>query len=133
MNTFNLTIRDATRTRRFENVYSFIGEDASGSFGIQSNHARIMASLVFGLARFRLTDESWQYLAMPGALLYFVNNELTINTKRYLIDTDYERISRALQEELLAEEKKLKAMKDSLHHMEEEVLKRLWELGRGEA
>lgn len=132
MNTFQLTIRGATQTERFENVSSLVAEDASGSFGIQANHARMMASLVFGLARFRVGDEPWQYLAMPGALLYFVNNELTINTRRYLIDTDYQRISAALQQQLLAEEKALKSMKDSLHHMEEEVLKRMWELGRYE-
>ena len=130
MNTFQLTLRDATRTERFENVSTFVGEDASGSFGIQANHERLMASLVFGLARFRLPDQEWQYLAMPGALLYFVNNELTINTRRYLIDADYQRISTALQEQLLEEEKTMKSMKDSLHHMEEEVLKRMWELGR---
>ena len=133
MNTFNLTIRDTTHTQRFEHVNSFIGEDASGSFGIQAKHARIMASLVFGLARFRLADKSWQYLAMPGALLYFVDNELMINTRRYFIDTNYQRISMALQKQLLAEEQALKSMKDSLHKMEEEVLKRMWELGRSEA
>lgn len=130
MNTFQLTLRDATRTVRFEHVSAFVGEDASGSFGIQANHERLMASLVFGLARFRLPDNQWQYLAMPGALLYFVNNEMTINTRRYLIDADYQRISTALQEQLLEEERTMKSMKDSLHHMEEEVLKRMWELGR---
>jgi F-type H+-transporting ATPase subunit epsilon len=133
MNTFHLTIRDASQSQRFEHIHSFIGEDASGSFGIEANHARVMASLIFGLARFRQNDENWQYLAMPGALLYFVDNELIINTRRYFIDTDYQSISVALQEELLAEEQAMKSMKDSLHHMEEEVLKRMWELGRSEA
>jgi F-type H+-transporting ATPase subunit epsilon len=133
MNTFNLTIRDATQSERFDHVNSFIGEDTSGSFGIQANHARIMSSLVFGLARFRQNDAPWQYLAMPGALLYFIDNELIINTRRYFIDTDYQRISTALQEQLLAEEQSMKSMKDSLHHMEEEVLKRMWELGRSES
>ena len=40
------------------------------------------------------------------------------------------RISAALQQQLLEEEKKLKNVKDSLHRMEEEVLRRMWELGR---
>ena len=91
-----------------------------------------MSSLVFGLARFRIADDPWQYLAMPGALLYFVDNKLTINTRRYLFDTDYQRISTALQEQLLTEEEELKSMKDSLHRMEEEVLRRMWELSRSE-
>jgi F-type H+-transporting ATPase subunit epsilon len=49
-----------------------------------------------------------------------------------LLDDDYEKISTALQEQLLAEEEILKSMKDSLHSMEEEVLKRMWELNRNQ-
>jgi F-type H+-transporting ATPase subunit epsilon len=131
MTTFTLRLRDATHSEVFERVTSFVAEDDSGSFGIRAHHARIMAAPVFGLARFRIGEEPWQYLAMPGALLYFLNNELTINTRRYLIDDNYEHISRVLQEQLLSEEQNLKSMKDSLHRMEEEVLKRLWELDRG--
>ena len=132
MNTFKLILQDASRSVSFEQVSSFVGEDDSGSFGLQAGHARLMASLVFGMARFRIADQAWQYLAMPGALLYFADNELTINTRRYLLDTDYQRISTALQQQLLAEEEELKSMKDSLHRMEEQVLRRMWELGRGE-
>ena len=132
MKTFSLILRDATSTECFEHATSFVSEDASGSFGIQAHHARTMSSLVFGLARFRIADDPWQYLAMPGALLYFVDNKLTISTRRYLFDTDYQRISTALQEQLLTEEEELKSMKDSLHRMEEEVLRRMWELGRSE-
>ena len=132
MNTFSLTLRDATHTERFEEVTSFVGEDASGSFGILAHHSRLIAAPIFGLARFRIAKAPWQYLAMPGALLYFLNNELTINTRRYLIDSDYLSVSAALREQLLAEEMELKSMKDSLHCMEEEVLRRMWELKRSE-
>jgi len=130
MNTFDLHIRDNTHSEHFAQVSDFVAEDASGSFGIRAHHGRLMAAPVFGLARFRIENQPWQYLAMPGALLYFVNNELTINTRRVLIDSDYQRISTALQEQLLAEEENLKSMKDSLHRMEEQVLRRLWELDR---
>jgi hypothetical protein len=34
-----------------------------------------------------------------------------------------------LHEQLLAEEQELDELKKSLHYMEEEVLKRLWEIG----
>lgn len=130
MTTFSLHLRDTTHSEHFARVSTFVAEDASGSFGIRAHHGRLMAAPVFGLARFRIADEAWQYLAMPGALLYFINNELTINTRRYLIDSDYQRISTALQEQLLLEEENLKSMKDSLHRMEEEVLRRMWELDR---
>jgi len=130
MKTFRLTLCDATRREIFEEVISFVGEDASGSFGILAGHARLMTSLLFGLARFRRTSGAWHYLAFPGALLYFVNDELSISTRRYLLDDDYERISAALQSQLLAEEEDLHIMKESLHRMEEELLRRLWEMNR---
>jgi F-type H+-transporting ATPase subunit epsilon len=129
MRTFTLILQDATHTQRIEQVTSFVGEDATGSFGILAGHTRMMSSLVFGLARFRSGENAWQYLALPGAVLYFNDNELSLSTRRYLLDDDYERISIALHEQLLAEENELRELKKSLHHMEEEVLKRLWDIG----
>ena len=99
-------------------------------FGILADHARLMTPLLFGLARFRRAEGGWHYLAFPGALLYFVNGELSISTRRYLLDDDYGRISAALQEQLLAEEEGLRVMKESLHRMEEELLRRMWEMNR---
>ena len=104
MNQFVLNLFDATHEQRITGVTSFVGEDVSGSFGIQPNHARFMTTLVFGLARFRLATEDWQYLAMPGAVVYFNNNELSISTRHFLIDTDLERISTLLAQQLITEE-----------------------------
>lgn len=133
MKTFILRLQDATRAEEITGVTSFVGEDASGSFGILAGHARLMTTLVIGLARFRVGEQAWQYLALPGAVLYFNTNVLTLSTRHFLLDDDYMRISAALQEELLAEEEKLHTVKESLQHMEEEVLKRLWEMGRKSA
>lgn len=130
MKAFTLRLQDATRSEEIAGVTSFVGEDASGSFGILARHARMITTLVIGLARFRLGEDAWRYLALPGAVLYFHDNVLILSTRRYLLDDDYMRISQALQEQLLVEEEKLHTIKDSLHHMEEEVLKRLWEMGR---
>lgn len=130
MKTFDMQLQDATRSERIEGIMSFVGEDASGSFGIQSHHARTMTALTMGLARFRIGSEDWEYLALPGALLYFNDNVLTLTTRRYLRDRNYMRISSALQHQLLVEEEDLKTIKKSLHRIEEELLKRMWELGR---
>ena len=130
MKSFTLKLQDATQSEEITNVTSFIGEDATGSFGILTGHARIMTSLIIGLARFRIGEDTWKYLAVPGAVLYFNNNVLTLSTRHYLFDDDYMRISQALQQQLLAEEEKLHTMKESLHQMEEEIFKRLWEMGR---
>ena len=131
--TFSLKIQDATHAEKIEGITSFVGEDMSGSFGILADHARFMTILVMGLSRYRIGNESWQYLAQPGAVLYFQNNLLTISTRHYFRDQDYMRISTDLQQKLLAEEEELDAVKHSLQHMEKEVLKHMWELHRGEA
>jgi F-type H+-transporting ATPase subunit epsilon len=130
MNSFVLNLFDASHEQRIEGVTSFVGEDASGSFGIQANHARFMTTLVFGLARFRLGTDDWQYLALPGAVLYFNNSELSISTRHFLFDTDIERISILLEQQLIAEEDNLRATRDSLHRMEQAMLKRMLALKR---
>jgi F-type H+-transporting ATPase subunit epsilon len=130
MSTFTLSLHDATHSEEIRDVTSFVGEDTSGSFGILPGHARMMTLLVIGLARFRISQGNWQYLAVPGAVLYFRDNRLTISTRRYLLDHDYMRISQVLQQQLFVEEEKLRSMKESLHHMEEKIFRRLWEMGR---
>ena len=133
MNTFTLRIQDSRQVNEIDGVVSFVGEDASGSFGILAGHTRILTTLVIGLARFRTGELAWHYLALPGGVLYFKNDLLTLSTRRFVVDDDYTRISAALEEELLAEEAKLHTMKSSLHQMEEELLRRLWDIGRSGA
>ena len=130
MNTFTVQLRAARDEQRIDGVTAFVGEDDSGSFGLLAGHARFMTALRFGLARLRVGDDPWQYLALPGALLYFADNVLTLTVRRYVIDSDYERISRTLHDELLAEEQQLRGVRHSLQAMEEQLLKRLWQVGR---
>ncbi|NIW85716.1 MAG: F0F1 ATP synthase subunit epsilon [Gammaproteobacteria bacterium] len=130
MSTFTVDLQGASRAERIEGVRSFIGEDATGSFGVLPGHARFMTVLEFGLARLRTTDGPWQYLALPGGLLYFVDDHMSIVVRRYLKDEDYERISRVLREQMLAEEENLRSVKESLRGMEEELLRRMWEMRR---
>jgi len=125
MSSFNLNLFDIYHQQRMTGVSSFVGLDASGSFGILPNHARFMTTLVFGLARFCLGSDNWQYLAVPGAVLYFNNNELTISTKHFLCDTDFDRISSLLEQQLSTEKDKLRATRESLGLMEQAMLKRL--------
>ena len=133
MRTFALVVQDSSGRQSFDGVTSFVGEDASGSFGILAGQARMITALVVGLARFRCGDAPWRYLALPGAILYFHDNMLTLSARRCLIGEDYNLISTALREQLLAEESRLQQMKESLHRIEEEVLKRLWEMSRERA
>jgi F-type H+-transporting ATPase subunit epsilon len=128
MKTLQIILRDTARHECIEDVVSFVGEDASGSFGILAGHERMITSLVFGLARFRTELGSWQYLAMPGAMLYFTGKLLHINTRRYFMSGDYENVSQALVDILAVEEQDLLEMKRNLHRIEESIMRRLLEM-----
>lgn len=130
MNSFTMQVYDSQKEIRIEGVTSFVGEDESGGFGILPGHARLMTMLVLGLSRFRCGSKPWQYLAMPGAVLYFADDMLSLVCRHCLIDEDYDRISERLSEELLAEEEQLREVRQRLKNMEEALLKRMWEMRR---
>lgn len=125
-----LHLESASQYERFEDVVSFVGEDASGSFGILPGHAPLSTVLEFGLARFRPEGAGWQFLAAPGAVVRCAADQLHFITRRYLRDSDFERVQAALREQLLREEESLRAVKQSLRRLEEEMLRRLWNLQR---
>lgn len=132
MNVFSLHLQSSTQYERVERVLGFIGEDASGALGLLPRAERMMTCLEFGLARFRYLgadeQEVTEYLAMPGAVLYFVKNELFLSTRTYVRSTRYETIAAALDERLKEEEESVQAIKKSLHRLDEEVLRRLLDL-----
>lgn len=130
VSTMTLKILDNQKSQTRDGVISFVGEDSSGSFGIQPGHARMMTVLIFGLARFCREGRSWEYIALPGAALYFRENVLYLVTSHYLVDTEYSRISKRLAEELRVEEEELKNVRQSLKNMEEALLKQIWEMRR---
>ncbi len=131
MNTFSLHLQSATQYEHISGVTSFVGADESGSFGLLARHVRMMTALDYGLARYRLQDGGWHYLAFPRAILYFVDDALYISTRRFLHDSDYQRISTGLLEQLLKEEEALRGIKESLYRLEQEMFRRLWQMGRG--
>jgi len=124
--TFTLDLRAATQGEVIEDVTVFAGRDASGSFGLMAGHGRLMTTLVFGLARYQTTGAAAQYLAVPGAVLYFEDNHLLLCTRRYVRDSDYRRVTEALERQLLDEERTLLNVKDSLRSLEHAMLKRIW-------
>jgi len=130
MSGFTLHLHAADHEQCIDGVTTFVGDDASGSFALRARHERFLTALAFGMARFRVGEGPWQYLALPRALVRFADNRLTLITRRYLLDADHGRISAALQDELLAEEQALRGVRNSLHVMEEYLLERLWQLGR---
>lgn len=133
MNMFTLHLQSATQGETIEGVTTFVAQDASGSFGLLVGHERLMTSLPFGLAKFQTGDGRWEYVAVPRALLYFVDNELFVTCRRYLRDADLDRVSQSLEHQLRMEEATLHGIKDSLKQLEEEMFRRLWQTGRRRA
>jgi F-type H+-transporting ATPase subunit epsilon len=128
MSAFTLNLFASDQAQRIAGVTTFVGEDASGSFGIQAYHARFMTTLVFGLARFKQAEDVWHYLAVPSAVLYFNDNTLTISTQHFLLDDNLERISDLLQQQWANQEHEVRATRESLKRMEQAMLKRLMSL-----
>ena len=131
MKFMTLCLFQSTGSGRFDNVTSFVGEDASGSFGILPGHVWMMTALVTGLARFRVGDDEWHYLALPGGIIEGGGDRLTLCTRRCLHDTDVRRMGTLLTEVLQSEEEALGSIRKSLHRLEEEILRRLRDIERG--
>ena len=132
MSGYALHLQSATRTERVDDVVSFVGTDSSGSFGILPGHARFMTVLDYGLSRYRCASAPWNYVASPGAVLYFVDDALYLYSRRHIVDTDFERISALLAGQLAEEEVSLNRVKDNLNRLERELFRRLRQLGQVE-
>lgn len=125
MNTFQLHLQSATQNEKINDVISFMAEDRTGQFGILANHARFMTTLVYGLAKYITQKHETEYLVLPGGLLYFVNNQLYISTRHYLRNNNYQTLLIIMDKELNIEDEKIRSTKESLHRLDEEILKRL--------
>lgn len=130
MGGFRMVLMDSFSVRQMDGIRSFVGEDASGSFGLLAGHARFMTCLDYGFCRFKAADDVWQYLAIPSAVLHFGDDVLTLKTRRYILDADYERMTSILDTELWEDEQRLRTMKRSVEQLERAVMKRIWEAGK---
>ena len=129
---FTLHLQDATQYERIEGVTSFVGEDASGQFGLLPGAERFMTMLELGLARFRSGAEApWRFVAVSGGLVYFVDGALYLSTSHFVLGDDPRALADELEAIQEAEEAQVQAFRKSLHQMEEEMFRRLWRLRRG--
>lgn len=130
---FDLYLQSSTQCEKMSHIVSFVGEDASGLFGILAQHTQMMTCLHFGLAWFRYDNNETEYLALPGAILYFKDNQLFLATRHYVRHKEYQAIQHILENELKSEADHLISINDSLHRLDEEMLQRLWNLKRQNA
>lgn len=129
MKRFALRLLDNRSDMLFDNVTQFIGADASGSFGIQAGHAHTVALLRYGLARFSDQSDVWRYLALPGGVLRFADNHLTITTVRYFLGDDRALICEQLADEMARLDSEMHSARATLSEIERSLMRRLAELG----
>ena len=72
----------------------------SGSFGVLAGHARMVAVLRYGLARFVDSAGHWRYLALPGGVLACADRRVTLATVRYFLGDERAGICRQLADEM---------------------------------
>lgn len=89
MSNFSLLLQDAAQQWQSDNILSFIGRDTSGSFGIMARHATFVTCLEPGIARFRDGDGKWTYLAQPGSVLVFRENQLRLSTSQFILSEEH--------------------------------------------
>lgn len=130
MKTFLLTIHDTAHTQTIDKIVSFVGEDLSGSFGILAGREHFITCLSFGMTRLRTSSGQTLYLALPGGVLYFSNDNLTISTRHFVVSDNFESVQKTLQQDILDEEIQLQTLKKSFHAMENELMKRLLRTGQ---
>ncbi len=130
MSGFKLNLRSGSLTETFDDVISFTGKGDDGQFGILANAERRVYSLSYGLARFQRENGEVEYLAFPGGVLYFRSNELSIATRSYIRSQDYQKISSILEMSIQEEDEHIGEIKRILHDIDQEVLKKLSEIGQ---
>lgn len=130
MNVMTLSLHSAIKHETLPDIVSFVGTDDSGCFGILPGRTALLTILNYGLSRFSASDGSWYYLACPGAVLHFSDNQLTIDTRHYLVHKDHERIAGLLAGQLAQEEASLRLVRTNLQQLEQALFHRLRQLDR---
>ncbi len=128
MKSFVLTLLDTRGFERFDNVTHFIGADAEGSFGILAGHIHTVLLLRYGLARFCDHAGVWRYLTLPGGVLRFAENRLTVTTVRYFLGDDRELICQQLADEMARADSEVHTARATLSEIERSLVRRLAEL-----
>ena len=128
MGSFSMEIASSTRLQRHDGVQSFVGTDASGRFGLLAGHEPLATVLAYGLARFRLAEGTWHYLALPGGVLRFADNRLAIATRAFVTGDSLDTVRAALDQELQQDASHRAELRQNLQQLEQALMQRLWRM-----
>ncbi|MBE2259826.1 MAG: F0F1 ATP synthase subunit epsilon [Candidatus Accumulibacter sp.] len=128
MNGFALHLHDSHGSDHFDDVVQFIAADGSGSFGVLAGHARMVAVLRYGLARFVDGHGHWRYLALPGGVLNCTGGRVSLATVRYFLGDERATICRQLADEMARTDSDVHTSRTTLTEIEHALLRRLGDL-----
>ncbi|MBU1363542.1 MAG: F0F1 ATP synthase subunit epsilon [Gammaproteobacteria bacterium] len=125
MKTFALILLDSAGAERFEHVRQFVGADGSGAFGILGGHESMVVALRYGLARFEDAGGAWHYIALPGGILRFKGNTLSVVAVRYFLGDEPGVLVERLAAELARDDSELGAARQTLAKIDRSLIRRL--------
>lgn len=128
MNCFALDLLDSHGADRFTAVRCFVAADASGSFGLLAGHEPMVAALRYGLARFEDAEGIWRYAALPGGILRFAADRLTVTTVHYFLGTERGTLLERLAAEMARADSDIARSRATLAEIEHSLVRRLGEL-----
>jgi len=125
MKTFALALFDSAGADRYERVRQFVGADGSGAFGILAGHEPMVAVLRYGLARFEDGVGNWHYVALPGGILRFNDNALSVAAVRYFLGDEPGILVERLAREMAQDDSELSAARQTLAKIDRSLVRRL--------
>jgi F-type H+-transporting ATPase subunit epsilon len=132
MRTFSVNIYSSNLTEQFNDITAFYGKGDDGYFGILAGGERRIYTLSYGLSRIKHENGDTEYLALPGGLIYFKDNIMSVTTRSIMRSSDLNEITSALEKKMKLEEENIGEIKKNLHEVDQEILRRLSRLDMGD-
>lgn len=126
---FAVTLLDSHGVDHFDAVTRFVAADNNGSFGLLPGHTHLVALLRYGLARFIDSSGANHYVALPGGVLRFKDNQLTVTCMRYFLGDQRDDICECLTTALAKTDSEIHTVRARMTEIEHSLVRRLAELG----
>ena len=97
-----------------------------------AGHEHMVSVLRYGLVRFIDSEGKWRYASLPGGVLRFADNQLTVATVRYFLGEDRDKIVAQLEDEMARTDSDINTARATLAEIEHSLVKRLGELSSKE-
>jgi len=130
MRTLPVTLLDNESSSDLTGVVALRAEDASGGFTILPGHIALLTILTPGLVRLGYENDEQEFVGQPGSLLRVEAGSVTLTSRRLFRGKDADAVLELMRHQLADEESRLRSTRATLKHMEDEILRRIFEMDR---